>query len=74
MTVSQVAQFRASQALQEQSARMGLQGYALTTSHDIILARAQRGADRILQLLEEGNYEQAHALWNMPGWGIEESE
>ena len=74
MATSQVAQFRASQSFQEQSSRMGQQGYALTTRHDVIVARAQQGADRILQLLEEGKQEQAHALWNTPTWGIEENE
>lgn len=74
MATSHVAQFRASQSSQEQSARMGLQGYALITRYDVIMARAQRGAERILQLLEEGKQEQAYALWNMPTWGIEENK
>jgi hypothetical protein len=74
MATSHVAQFRASQSLQEQSARLGLQGYALTTPHDVIVARAQQGAERILQLLKEGKQEQAHALWNTPSWGIEEND
>ena len=74
MATSMVALFRAAQDAQEQASKRGLYEYAVTARHDAIVARAQRGAERILQLLEEGQLEQAHALWNTPTWGIEEND
>jgi len=69
--VSEVARFREQQALEEQAARLGLSGYAITARHDFIEARAQRGAERILQLIAEGKEAEALTLMNEPHWGLE---
>ena len=47
-------------------------GVAITVRHDFITARAQRGAERILQLIEEGKHAEAQALMNTENWGVEE--
>jgi len=41
-------------------------------THESITARAERGAERILRLAEEGNHSEARRLMNLPDWGIEE--
>lgn len=65
---SEVARFREQQTLEEQSARLGLTGLAAVASHDAIIARMEIGGQRILQLLEEGKEEEAHALMNTEWW------
>ena len=70
--VSEVAYFREQQALQEEAARLGLAGYAITTRHDFITARMQQGGKRILQLFEEGKTEEAFALWDTQSWEVGE--
>ncbi len=72
MKISEVTLFRAQQALHEDAARLGLSGLAITSRHELINARATRGAERILQLIEQGKYAEAQALMNTPNWGVEE--
>ncbi len=67
---SEVARFREQQALEEQAARLGFSGFAITARHDFIEARAQRGAERILQLLAEGKEAEALTLMNEAHWGL----
>ncbi len=63
-------QFRQQQALQEEAARQGLCGLASGFSrHDFIEARAERGAQLILQLIEQGEHEEAQKLMAMNTWG-----
>lgn len=69
---SEVARFREQQALEEESARQALSGYAITARHDFINARMQRGGERILQLIEQGKHEEAQILMNSDTWGEEE--
>ena len=71
---SEIARFREQQALEEESARLALTGYAITARHDFITARAQRGAERILRLIDEGKHAEAQALMNTESWGVEEKE
>ncbi len=68
MTESVVARFKQEQALQEQAAQRGLYGVALVASHEIITARMERGAERLLQLIEEGRLEEAKALFSTEEW------
>jgi hypothetical protein len=70
---SDIARFRDQQALEEESARLALTGYAITARHDFITARMQRGAERILQLVEQGKHEEAQALMNSDNWSVEET-
>ena len=58
--------------LEMEAAERALYGYAITARHDFITARAQRGAERILRLIEQGNHAEAHALMNTEHWGVEE--
>ncbi len=63
MSSSTITQFREQQALQEEAARQGLCGLASGFSrHDFIEARAERGAQLILQLIEQGEHEEAQKL------------
>src|SRR5690348_10175767 len=68
---SEIARFRERQALEEESVWQALTGYAITARHDFITARAQRGAERILQLIDEGRHEEAQVLMNTDNWGVE---
>lgn len=69
---SEVARFRQRVEQEEASARLGLTGFAIVAKHDAINARATRGAERILQLMEQGQHVQAHALMDRPDWGADE--
>ena len=71
---SEVARFREQQALEEESARLALTGYAITSRHDFITARAQRGAERILRLIDEGKHEEAQVLMNTDNWGVTDEQ
>lgn len=66
---SKVASFRERQALEEASARLGLNGLAQMATHEAINVRAQRGAERILHLVEQGQHAQALSLMEQPQWG-----
>ena len=65
---SEVAAFRERQALEEESARWALFGFASIASHQMITVRMQRGAERILSLIDEGKHEEAQALMNTEYW------
>jgi hypothetical protein len=65
---SEIAAFREQQALEEEAARLALYGFAVTASHQIITARMQLGAERILSLINEGKDEDAQALMNTDYW------
>jgi hypothetical protein len=68
---SEVAAFRERQALEEEAARLALFGLASVASHQMITARMQRGAERILALIDEGKHEEAQALMNTEYWQAE---
>lgn len=74
MPTSNVALFRERQALEEASARLGLDGFAQIANHEAINARVQRGAQRILHLVEQGRHAQALALMEQPYWEDPENE
>jgi hypothetical protein len=66
--MSEVARFRQEQALQEEAGKQGLSGLAIVASHETITARMEIGAQRILQLIQEGKHEEAQALFAAPDW------
>lgn len=68
---SNVAAFREQQALEEEAARQALYGFASIASHQMITARMQRGAERILSLINEGRHDEAQALMNTEYWQAE---
>ena len=68
---SELAAFRERQALEEEAARQALYGFASTASHQMITARMQRGAERILSLINEGKHDEAQALMNTEYWQTE---
>ena len=70
---SDVASFREQQSQQEEAARVGLNGLAISASHEQIEARAQRQAERLLQLLNEGKREEVERQMNLDDWGEEEA-
>ena len=75
MVLSEVAQFRQQQTSREEAALLGLRGLASGVSrHDFIEARMERGAERILWLLQEGKDEEAQYLMNTRAWGQQELE
>jgi hypothetical protein len=71
---SEVAQFRQQLALQKEAAQRGLNGFAIVARHEIITSRMEVGAERLLKLIEEGKHEEAQAIMDTPGWGLEELE
>ena len=73
-TISEVAYFRQRQASEEEAARQGLYGLAVVASHEIITARMELGAERILRLITEGKHDEAVALMNTETWGVEAEE
>jgi hypothetical protein len=58
----------------KEAAQRGLYGLAIVASHELITARMERGAERILQLITEGKHDEAVALMNTETWGIEIEE
>ncbi len=75
MIVSQVAEFRQQQAMQEEAALLGLYGPASGVSrHAFINARMERGADYILGLIQAGKHEKAEALIKAKTWADIEAE
>jgi hypothetical protein len=66
--VSEVARFRERQELEYQAARLGLEGPAMVASHEMITARMEVGAQRILKLFQEGRQEEAVALMSSEEW------
>jgi hypothetical protein len=72
MVESEVVRFRELQALQEQAAYLGLYGSAAVARHDSIIARMERGAERLLQLLQEGKHEEVALLMETTSWVLEE--
>jgi len=73
-TLSEVGHFRQQQALHEQAAHQGLSGLAVVATHASITARMEQGAKRILDLLQEGKHDEAHALLFAENWGTQEQE
>src|SRR5260221_5724308 len=73
-TISEVAYFRQRQASEEEAAQRGLYGFAVVASHELITARMELGAERILRLITEGKQDEAVALMNTASWGIEVEE
>ena len=71
---SDVARLRRRIALEQEAAQRGLSGLAIVARHEIITARMMRGAERILQLIDEGKHEEAQTLMETESWGIEENE
>lgn len=69
---SEVARLLQRIELEKASARLGLNGLAQVAKHDAINARATRGAERILRLVEQGMHVQAVALMDRPDWGADE--
>ena len=59
---SEVAQFRQRQMLEEQAARLGLEGLAVVASHASITARMERMGRYIQQLTEQGKHEEVRAI------------
>ena len=62
--MSEVADFRKHEALREEAAQLGLSGFAISATHASITARMERGAQRILRLIEAGRHADAQALLN----------
>jgi hypothetical protein len=63
---SEIGRLREQWALEDEAAKYT---FAITARHDFIIARAQRGAEHILRLLDEGKKAEALALMNTEDWG-----
>jgi hypothetical protein len=61
--MSDVARFREQQALEAESAYLGMYGSAIVGNHDSIIARMEQGAVDIIALFEAGKGEEALELW-----------
>ena len=64
MNQSRIANFRQQQAIEEESAHLGLYGPAITANHEAITARMEQGADILFELFQAGREEEAYALWD----------
>jgi hypothetical protein len=64
---SEVIWFRQLQAYDE-AAQQGPYGLAAVARHDVIIARMEIGAERLLKLIE-GRHEEAQAIMNTSAWG-----
>ncbi len=71
---SEVAQLMLQIDLEYQAAQRGLYGFAVMASHELITARMELGAERILRLITEGKHDEAVALMNTETWGVEVEE
>ena len=71
---SDVARLRRRIAMEEEAAQWGLYGFAVVASHELITARMELGAERILRLITEGKHDEAVALMNTETWGVEVEE
>ena len=65
---SEIARFRAQQALVEQATQAGLAGYATVSRHDFIEKRMEQGAIHIQQLMDAGRQDEAFALMETENW------
>jgi hypothetical protein len=72
---SEVASLMQRIDLEREAAQQGLTGLAYGTArHDFIIARMERGAERILLLIQEGKLAEAIALMETETWGAEREE
>ena len=75
MSTNEIAEFRQRQQALEEAALLGLNGLASGFSrHTFIEARMQRGAEYILQLLQEGKHKEAQQLMETRAWGQKDLE
>ena len=60
---------------EREAAQQGLTGLAYGTArHDFVTARMERGAERILLLIQEGKLAEAIALMETETWGVDGEE
>jgi hypothetical protein len=69
MAESEVAMFREQQALQEQAAQAGLHGLAVVASHESITKRVELGAERLLELIQQGKHAEVAQIMETTTWG-----
>ncbi len=75
MAESEVASLMQRIDLEREAAQQGLTGLAYGTArHDFITARMERGAERILLLIQEGKLAEAIALMETETWGVDGEE
>jgi hypothetical protein len=75
MAESEVASLMQRIDLEREAAQLGLTGLAYGTArHDFITARMERGAERILQLVQEGKLAEAIALMETETWSVDGEE
>ncbi len=72
---SEVASLMQRIDLEREAAQQGLTGLAYGTArHDFITARMERGAERILRLIQEGKLAEAIALMETETWSVDGEE
>src|SRR5438128_12673608 len=75
MAESEVASLMQRIDLEREAAQQGLTGLAYGTArHDFITARMERGAERILLLIQEGKLAEAIALMETETWSVDREE
>jgi hypothetical protein len=69
---SEIAYFKQRQALEEESARLGLYWLASGTArHEVLLKRMRQGVEGILRLLDEDKYQEVQKLMTTDRWSRE---
>ncbi len=72
---SEVASLMQRIDLEREAAQQGLTGLAYGTArHDFITTRMERGAERILLLIQEGKLAEAIALMETETWSVDGEE
>ena len=72
---SEVASLMQRIDLEREAAQHGLTGLAYGTArHDFITARMERGAERLLLLIQEGKLAEAIALMETETWSVDREE
>jgi hypothetical protein len=65
---SEIAQVRQENRLREETAKRGLNAYAIVSPHDTITARMDNGALLLLELTEQGRHEEAAKIMDTGNW------
>lgn len=65
---SEVAKFREQQRLEEESARLALNGFAQVASHETIVYKFEFDTEEVRRLFAAGRDAEAEALWESLEW------
>lgn len=65
---SEITQVRQEISLQEKASERGLNGYAIVSTHDSIVARMANAASSLLELTKQGKHEEVVKILDTGNW------